>query len=306
MKQLFTFFLFLFNSIAAFSANITIISSQQGGSYAVQDTVWKHNAVLMGHNAAIQLNSFLSSYLNLSETDVLIVSSATVAISQAQIQTLKQFVSSGRPLYLQTEYIATAPGNLVFDTLMHSVAANFQWGQSLNGQLAPMTVSGGMSNTPNAVSSLNYFNAGQPGDGTDVEKFLEFNGKYYGFYYSDPAGVNGSILTTSDQDWIWHNESPGLIQNMLYKLVMAIPTAVSAPEELLQSSMVFPNPAHYEITLKSQGVTKGTARLVSVSGQEYVRPFVQTKSGISIRLEGLPAGLYALKAGSQFFRFRKD
>jgi hypothetical protein len=209
-------------------------------------------------------------------------------------------------LYLQTEYIASASGNIAFDSMMHAVGANFQWGQSQNGQLTPMTVTGNMSNTPNAVSALTYFNAGQPGDGTGVEKFLEFNGKYYGFYYSDPAGIKGSVLTTSDQDWIWHNESPGLIQNMLLQLVSAIPTEVSPREISPEISLIFPNPANEEITIIGSGITKSTVRIISVSGQEFVRPVRKTGSGISIQLEGLPSGLHTIEADNRFYRFRKN
>ncbi|HOY94360.1 MAG TPA: T9SS type A sorting domain-containing protein [Catalimonadaceae bacterium] len=306
MKHLFTFILVLLLSHQGFSSRITIISSQQGGSYAVQDTVWKHNAVLMGHNASIELNAFLSSYSNLAETDVLIVSSATVAISQGQIQVLKQFVMSGRPLYLQTEYVASLSGNIAYDTLTKAVGADFQWVSSQTGLLAPMAISGILSNIPNTVTHLDYFNSGRAGEGTGVEKFLEFNGKFYGFYYSDPAGVKGSILTTSDQDWIWNDESPALIQNMLFRLVDDIPTSVSPVNNSGEILRIFPNPATEEIFLETIRLTNETVRLVAVSGQEYVRPVLKTNSGITIRLDELPAGLYALKAGSQFIRFRKD
>lgn len=293
LSLLISFFL-VFSS---FGARITIIESSLSINWAVQDTVWKHVATGMGHQAVVVTQDQLSSIANFTSTDVLIVASATQLVnSPANIQTLKQFIQSGRPVYIQSEYLASAAGNILFDTLMKFVGADFSWGPNqITGQLTPMQVSGTFSNTPNPVAPLTYFNAGHPGDGTGVEKFLEFNGNFYGFCYTDLTMQYGSIVTTSDQDWIWHNESPALLENILHRLVVSAPTGVQ-PKSSSVEALVFPNPTAGYVQLPP-GFEKERFSVVDRIGQPVLSGNVPEQGRID--LHPLVPGVYTVRVGEK-------
>lgn len=306
MKSTLLFTVLLAFTFSLSAANITIIESSQGASWAVQDTVWRFIATGMGHNATIVAQNTLASITNLASTDVLILSSATKGFTSPDyLQTLKQFVLTGRPVYIQSEYLLAAQGNKAFDTLMHAVGSDFQWLNSISGQLTPMNVTGGFSSTPNAVSPLSYFNAGLSGDGTGIEKFLELNGNFYGFCYIDPNGVNGTIMTTSDQDWIWHNESPALIANMLFRLVQSITTSTAAPVDREPSIKIFPNPVVKSLFIKSDLSEPSCFEIFDALGKCFISGVLQYGySEIPVHI--LSSGFYSLwvdgRGRKQFYK----
>lgn len=208
--------------LSANATNITIIESQTVNSWAVQDSIWHSVAIEMGYSASIVPQSTLNNISNLNSTDVLIVSSPSASfVFINHLQTIRQFVMSGRPAYIQSEYLNTFQGNITFASLMQSFGANFNWTATVSGSPTPMNIIGTLATTPNNVSTLNYFNYGCVGTGTGVDKFLEYNGNYFGFCYS---GCNGLVITISDADWVWKNESPALMKNILYKCANYSPT----------------------------------------------------------------------------------
>jgi hypothetical protein len=222
---------------------ISIIESLSGNAWAVQDTVWRYLAKGMGYEAAIVPQSTLDTISNLDTTDALIVSSSNVSFNLTNhLSTIRKYILSGRPAYIQTEYLTSYQGDITFDSLMHTVGADFHWTGTTNGQLTPMNILGTFATTPNAVTSIDYFNYGQAGTGTGVEKFLEFGGNYYGFCYTDTAGHNGTIITISDEDWIWQNKSPLLMENVLYRLIKSKSTPNSAVNFSAKEGNVYPNP----------------------------------------------------------------
>jgi hypothetical protein len=161
MKNKLLTLLILFFSFQANATTITIIESQTGNYWAVQDTVWRSAAIGMGYSAFVVPQYTLNNISNLSSTDVLIVSSATISFASTNyLQTIRQYVLSGRPAYIQSEYLATFQGNITFDSLMQSVGANFNWTTPISGSLTPMNVLGTLATTPNNLPTLNYFNYG--------------------------------------------------------------------------------------------------------------------------------------------------
>lgn len=286
---------------ALFATQITIIESSQTTSWSVQDTVWKSVAESAGYTATIVPQSALASLSNLIETDVLILSSATQGISSPYFETIRQFILSGRPAYIQTEYVSTAPGNVAFLSLMTAFGADFQWLGSQSGQLAPMQISGTLSSTPVSVNTLNYFNAGQSGTGTGVEKFLAFNGSYYGFIYDDPQGSIGSVITTSDQDWIWRNESPELIRNILFRLVQSVTVSINPIQDGRLNRQLFPNPAEKNMFVSMPYDKLMTYQIVALSGK-CIMSGVLPPGESEIQMEGTAPGTYflLLADGSRF------
>lgn len=237
----FLFTILLFNQICH-AQNITIIESQSWNSWAAQDTIWEKVASGMGLNPTISPQSTLGSLSNLSSTDALIISSSAISLPSTYIQTLKDFVLNGGPVYVQSEYLLSYQGSKTFDTLMRAVGANFNWSYTVSGQLIPMVISGDLSTTPNNVSTLNYFNFGLAGSGSGVNPFLEYNGDYFGFYYDDTSNINGTIITISDVDWAWNDASPELMENVITKLLEknVVTTGIKT---LKNKAHIYPNPS---------------------------------------------------------------
>lgn len=83
-----------------------------------------------------------------------------------------------------------------------------------------MIVSGTFATTPLAAPSLSYFWYGCLGNaGANVTPFLTFGGLSYGFVFCPPSLGTGTIVTTSDQDWVRTGTSPALMQNILHHLI---------------------------------------------------------------------------------------
>lgn len=292
-------------SIQAYSINVTIIESKSTYSWAVQDTVWRHVAVGMGYQATIVPQSTLDDILNLASTDVLIVSSAASSfVSTNHLQTIIKYVKSGRPAYIQSEYLNTYQGDSTFNSVMQAVGANFSWTATVNGQLTPMNILGSFATTPNNVPTLGYFNYGRAGTGTGVEKFLEYQGAYFGFCYTDPNSVNGIVITISDEDWAWQNKSPLLMENILYRL--KTPSSATSVNNIKVDDytllQVCPNPFSFETNITAAHYFNDVTFIIANSLGQQVKQ-VNHFSGQTFTLsrENLSSGLYFiyLKQGNK-------
>lgn len=204
--------------------NVTIVESQTGAPWDVQDTIWYDVAINLGYTPQIVPQSALDNISNFDNTDILVIASGIISYTGTNhLQTIYSFVGSGRPIYVQAEYLSTFQGNITFQSLMILVGANFAWTTGISGQLVPMNVIGSLSTTPNQIDSLNYFNYGYAGTGTDVEPFLEYQGNYFGFYYYDSLSCYGGIITNTDEDWVWNAASLPLMENILHRLNQSTP-----------------------------------------------------------------------------------
>ncbi len=220
LLRLSAFFLltqFCFQTLEA--QNVTIVESLSGAPWDVQDTIWYDVAINLGYTPEIVQQSALDNISNFDNTDILIIASGIISYTGTNhLQTIYSFVESGRPIYVQAEYLNTFQGNITFQSLMSLVGANFAWTSAISGQLVPMNILGSFATTPNQVDSLMYFNYGYSGSGTDVEPFMEYQGNYFGFYFYDSLSCYGGIITNTDEDWVWHATSLPLMENIMYRL----------------------------------------------------------------------------------------
>ena len=212
----------------ASAQQVTIIESQSGNWWAIQDSIWHEVAVNMGFTSTVVPQSTLDNISNLSGTDILVVSSGTIPYAGTNhLLTIVLYVMSGRPVYIQSEYTTTYQGSITFDSLMTALGSDFQWTGTVSGSLVPMNVTGDLATTPNAVSTLGYYNYGLAGTGTDVQTFLERGGQFFGFYFPG-NGNSGCVITQSDEDWVWNNASQDLMANMLAKIQNCTTTSIAA------------------------------------------------------------------------------
>lgn len=283
-------------SLKSHAVNVTIIESLSGNWWAVQDSIWKDVAVGMGYNATIVPQSTLDDTANLSATDVLIVASGTISYTGTNhIETIRQYVLSGRPVYIQSEYLGIYGGTIMFDSIMQTVGANFNWTGTISGSLTPMNILGSFATTPNNVDTLNYFNFGYAGTGTGVEKFLEFQGNFFGFCYSDPTCVKGTVITISDEDWAWMDQSPELMGNILYRLANSCTTSIEESVKNMSSLTVFPNPFSESTTISFLNDQHDLIRmnLIDASGR-IIKTCVTYGSKFSLDVSEMEKGIYIL------------
>ena len=83
--------------------NVLIIESQSNNTGHVMDVVWQSTASNMGLIATIGAQSELLDTNFFAGTDALIISSGVIILSNAQINTITEFMKSGKSMYLQGE-----------------------------------------------------------------------------------------------------------------------------------------------------------------------------------------------------------
>jgi len=291
MKFIFIILAVIFAIPNATSQNVTIVESQTGDDWSDQDTHWEDIAISMGLNAEIVPQNFLESSANLESTDALIISSGTIALPPANYETLLDYVMNGGAAYVQSEYQVSYEGSITFDSLMRDLNIDFAWTNTISGQLTPMNIFGTLSETPNNVATLEFFNFGLAGSGTGVEPFLEFEGNNFGFCYVDPELVNGTLITISDEDWAWNDASPELMENILAKLLQ-LSLGASDLDGLKIDVGVYPNPSEGNITIDLGKRYRTSSVLVrDVSGKIIFENEYRNDQIIEVKLDA-PAGVY--------------
>lgn len=200
-----------------FALDFTIIESQSLNSGHYMDAIWKTALQNLGHTANIVSAGTLDSNAFFATTDVLIIASGVNPISAGRRAMIQQYLQQGGYIYIQTEYLPSFETNQTYASIVNNTGGTFAWAsQTTSGALAPMNVLGTMSNSPNPVSSLNYFWYGNAGIGsTHITPFLERNGQFYGFIFCAPGNANGKLITTSDQDWVINGSNPNLLVNII-------------------------------------------------------------------------------------------
>jgi hypothetical protein len=283
-------------SLQSKAVNVTIIESLSGNPWAVQDTVWRSVAIGMGYTATIVPQAALDDTANLSTTDILIVASGTISYTGTNhIQTIRQYVLSGRPAYIQSEYLGSFGGTILFDSIMQTVGTNFNWIGTISGQLVPMNILGTFATTPNITDTLGYFNYGYAGTGTGVEKFLEFQGNYFGFCYTDSTCINGTVITISDEDWTWQNQSPDLMENILYRLANDCATSINSFETTGSALNIFPNPfkENTQLSFNNDHHELININLLDISGR-VIKTFTTVNSKFLLDAFDIEKGIYLL------------
>ncbi len=207
-------------SSSLFSSNITILESQSIHPLHKMDENWKNISTNIGHSATIVSQTFLDDYSNLSNTDVLIISSGLIDIPDNRKANILQFVQNGGNVYLQSEYLADLPGNATFKYVANNLGNSFEWEEEVTGNLNPMAVIGDLSEGL-ADSNITYYWYGTSGSGdANFIPFLKKDNKDWGFIYCPSNFTYGKIITTSDQDWIRTSNNDALMGNIINRLAV--------------------------------------------------------------------------------------
>jgi gliding motility-associated-like protein len=218
--KLLVLFLILIHCNTSNALNITIIESQSFNSGHRMDTLWKNLVISMGHNAVVAPQTTLDNNSFFSGTDILIVSSGVITLPPNRITTILQFIQSGKPVYLQSEYLPTYSTDQAFAYLVGQLGGTFTWTNLFSGDLNPMNILGTFATTNVSIAFIGYFwySVAGVGDCRTVN-FLEYAGEYHGFQYVPFNTSFGSIITTTDQDWINQSSCPQLMQNIITHLI---------------------------------------------------------------------------------------
>lgn len=295
MRKIYITLLAAIFTLPAFSTHVAIIESQSGNPGHVMDVNWEACATSLEFTSEILPQSTLDNITNLSSADILVVASGTIALqSPDHIQTMVDFIQSGRGIYIQAEYTALQAGTVTYQAVMDALGLDFSWTTEASGSLTPMNVSGPLSTTPNTVLPLSYFHYGIAGAGEDVEPFLEYLGNHYGFICSDENNINGTIITTSDQDWINNNASLELMQNILMMLSGNSSHIAALPS--MENISVYPNPVNESALIATTStMTDATVLLLNSVGQIMHTSESVTGNSIRIDCNHLPASVYFVR-----------
>jgi len=208
MKLLYLTFLFFISfTYCAKAVNVVIIESQSNNVGQNMDDKWLTACNTLGYTAAIYPQTQLDVNTWYSTTDILIVSAALINIPTARQTTIYNYFMQGGKVYIQSEYQATFPGNVVFEYMVNTSGGNFSWTGITPNYLQPMIITGSLATTPNTAAPFNGYWYGQSGSacGPGIEPFLNYGSSYYGFIYC-PNTSNGRVITTTDQDFVLQNQ----------------------------------------------------------------------------------------------------
>ncbi len=210
----------LFQCDLSYSLNIKIIESQSFISGHVMDSIWSLVVSGMGHNPSISPQTDLDNNLFFANTDILIISSGAITLPPNRINTIIQFLQSGKPVYLQSEHLPTFSTNQAFSYIISQFGGIFNWNNTFSGTLSSLTVLGSFANTNNIVPTLGSFWYSVSGIGDcNMIYFLKYGNQFHGFHYIPTNNLFGSIISNSDQDWVRSNSSPQLMENIITHLI---------------------------------------------------------------------------------------
>ena len=220
MKHVYFLVLLSFLYSSSFGLNITIVESQSIHSGQDMDIEWSNVASAMGHTPNIVPQSTLDNNSFFLSTDVLIISSGRIFLPPNRVNTILQFIQTGKPVYLQCEYLDSLSTNRAFQSIVTSLGGSFSWNNSFTGDLNPVNVMGSFSDIINNVTSLSYYWYSVSGIGDcNTINYLEKGGEYHGFQYIPTNPSWGSIITNTDQDWINRSINTSLLENILANLI---------------------------------------------------------------------------------------
>jgi hypothetical protein len=250
---------------------VTIIESRSANVGHDMDLEWFDLADSLGYIATIHPQTALEDSALLDTTDILIVSSGVIDIPAPRGKMILNFLKSGKPVYLQNEYLCTYSSNMLFKEIVDSLGGGVALIGTVSGDLKPMNVSGPLSNTPNQVDSLTYFWYGcnAAADSVTVIPFLEYGGNTFGFIFTPPNPSYGVLITTSDQDWVRNPSGylPPLLlmENILHYLSTGGTVDISVKESNFISGFSleqnYPNPFNPATTISYQLKNSSDVRL---------------------------------------------
>lgn len=211
--------IFLMSTCFSFGFNVTIIESESFNSGHVMDSVWYNVCIGMGYTASVLPQTTLDNNTFFASTDLLIISSGVIPIPGNRVLTIQQFLQTGKPVYIQSEYLSSYDANQAFQSIVITLGGTFAWGGTTSGTLNPMNELGTFATNNNAVVPINDYWYGCYGTGgCTIENMLEYQGQYYGFQFCPSTTGIGRFSTTSDQDWIRTQNNNLFMENILTNL----------------------------------------------------------------------------------------
>ena len=204
------------NRVAAI--NVTIIESTSGGH--TMDGVWSSVVSGMGHTPTIAPQSTLNSNAFFAGTDLLIISSGVIGLSATAVTTIRQFMQTGKPVYIQGEYQSSYQTNIAFRDIINLTGGTFALGSTVAGDLIPCQILNAYATSPNAVPTIGYHWYGNTGSGcNNIEYFMRWSGNNLGFVYCPTNAAWGDMVQSTDQDWVQTSSSLPLMQNIITQLL---------------------------------------------------------------------------------------
>ena len=134
MKSICFYLLFLFGLLTKCSAtNVTITQC----TFYTCDIVWDSVTRGMGMNSSIQPETILDNTGFFANTDILICSGFDVLYNANRINNIKQFLATGKSVYLQTEYdCGIFQSDSVYQAMVTDMGGTFTNGGIISGTLA--------------------------------------------------------------------------------------------------------------------------------------------------------------------------
>ena len=149
--------LFLLFTLPSYAINVVVMESQSYHGAQTMDINWYNAALAIGYTTSMEEYSFLDDACNLKHTDILIISSALLTLTSQQLDNVREFVRLGGQLYIQSEYLYTHSGNIIFKQLVEDLGGSFDWQGQGAGQQVPMAVLDPINTSYNSIDQLNYF-----------------------------------------------------------------------------------------------------------------------------------------------------
>lgn len=197
-----------------------VIESQSMNAGHNMDTQWFNLLTSMGHTPTIYPQTALDNLAGISANQALIVSSGTITLTAARINTIQQFLQSGKPVYIQGEYLPTYSTNVAFQNIVNATGGTFSTGSTVAGDLIPCMVLNQYATTPNAVSSIGYHWYGCTGSGcNNIEYFMRYGASNLAFAYCPTNLSWGDMIQNTDQDWIRQGTSLPLMRNIVFAML---------------------------------------------------------------------------------------
>jgi hypothetical protein len=187
------------------------------------DESWRARAQGLGFTATIRAQTFLDDVGNLKATNVLVVASGLLDLPANRVATIQAFAQAGGGVYLQGEYLPSYSANQAFAQIVNATGGTFTWGDTVAGELSPVTIWGCWSSTPETVPILNYFWYGATATTTAEVIAKSSGGVAVGWSWCLPGSGNGQIVQLTDQDTIKSSnvEDGALMHNILTRLAYA-------------------------------------------------------------------------------------
>jgi hypothetical protein len=277
--------------------NFTIIESQSTMAAHNMDVQWQNVLTGMGHTATILPQTALDNTGFFGSTDVLIVSSGIIALPANRVTTIRQFMQTGKSVYIQGEYLTSYGSNQAFSTIMNATGGTFALGGTVSGDLVPTTILNMYSTTTNSVPSIGYHWYGATGSGcNNLEYFMRYNGNNIGYVYCPTNGAWGDVIQNTDQDWIRVGTSYPLMQNIVYFLLSGNACSVVCGTVLEANGLDLVAQSRTDgsvnLTWTLDGDVKKGRFVIEADGDELGEMEVEASAGLTFQFVDmrLPAG----------------